>query len=118
MYPVLNVDIAISKMVDDILAASLAYDRHHGQAEGEMSGQFLSAFVAGAVTKVIKPTDLLLTKEEQHALAVQRYKQMKSVIQDAVASGFDAAMTAYTRQPMHYYCQVKPTPESANKQPC
>lgn len=74
-----------------------------------------SALVYRSLTKI--PGNLK-TKQAKFDWAQDSFLDMKTRIQEAVASGFTGGMKAWSGKDLDYYCTIKVTPEPKNTEPC
>jgi hydroxymethylpyrimidine/phosphomethylpyrimidine kinase len=57
-----------------------------------------------------------MTKEEAYEAVQQNFLVFKSLLQDNIAEGFDAAFKTYAGQTLDYYCIISPFPKPVNKE--
>lgn len=79
------------------------------EAIKEVSKVFLSKFIGVILFKTLheaaneKPE----SKNTQYQHTMNKYAEMKIRIQDAVAAGFQGAMSTFAKKDVDYYCVVK-----------
>jgi hypothetical protein len=76
--------------------------------------QFLSKFIGMAVYMSLTE-EVKGSKDQQFKLAKDNFADMKVKIQEAVSTGFSAAMMLFANKDIEYYCRVTPVPPPANK---
>lgn len=77
-----------------------------------MSTMFLARFVGGLIYRALnEKKSLNLVGETQEDFTLRNINNLKNQVQEAVASGFQNAMSAFSGQPLEYYCQIKPVPD-------
>lgn len=59
-----------------------------------------------------------MSKKDLYDLTANNFKNIKTNIQEAVASGFTGAMSTYSGKQVDYYCKLMVVPPAINKEPC
>lgn len=108
-------------LIDVIFKCLLEEEKERGVAFSQgVAISFLSRFIGGLVyntldhsTRSIQKLDL--TGKEQFDYTSKQYTEIKLSVENAVAAGFQGAMTTYSKMPIDFYCQVKTVPEPESK---
>ena len=80
-----------------------------------LSQQYLAKMIAAIVFKSLKDRpEHIKNNEEMADYSVKNFKDLKNEIQEAVAQGFQGAMSTYSGNHVEYYCQIKILPETKN----
>lgn len=96
------------------LLDSQTKSRGGGKAAKFVAMTFLARFIGIFIYRVL--TDKKEgTKEEACKYAIDNLADAKSKLQDAVAAGFQGAMTTFAGKQIEYYCQVKIVPPVISK---
>lgn len=75
----------------------------------------LCRFVGALVYKtLVEQPAINQTKPDHEAYVLKNTAELKAQLQDAVALGFQHAMSAFSGQTIEYYCQIKVVPEPNN----
>lgn len=83
----------------------------------DMTLQFISYFIGTAVYRVLRE-NRRGTKGEIQKRVQDDFRDFKHGMQEAVAFGFQAAMSNYSKINIDYYCKIVPEPEFKTKLPC
>jgi hypothetical protein len=60
-----------------------------------------------------------MTHAELEKFVLSNFSHAKLRTQEAIAAGFQSAMTAFTKKEVEYYCTIRPVPEfRVNRKPC
>jgi hypothetical protein len=70
-----------------------------------LTAQVMSAYIAGCIMESLQNGGKSAEK------TMREFGEMKSLIQMAVAGGFEAALGSYSGEFLEYYCIIKPVPE-------
>lgn len=77
---------------------------------------FLNQFIETLVSRVLNSgLDRSISKKLRLQLAMENYGRLKFAIQEAVAMGFQVPMETMAKQPVEYYCIIKPAQEPNNR---
>lgn len=79
---------------------------------------FLARYIGGLIYNALehKPTGFSgLTGKEQFDYISEQYADLKRRVEDAVAAGFQGAMSTYSKMPVDFYCKIKAVEEPASK---
>lgn len=102
-------------LIEVIFKSLLAEEKERGVSfSQEIAVTFLARFVGGIIYNALetKPHGFKdLTGTEQFDYTSTQYAELKRQVENAVASGFQGAMTTYSKMPIDFYCQVKAVPE-------
>lgn len=79
---------------------------------------FISAVVYQALSEEVKNSKNEVDKKKTYDKVYKNLSDMKEGMQDAIAAGFQGAMSTFSGKPIEYYCQIKTIPEPMNKKPC
>jgi hypothetical protein len=87
---------------------------------GQITALYLTYFIEALVLEALGryADEEMLTEKERYTYTRENFINAKTVIQNAVASGFEQAFTLHGEGNFEYYCVVAPTPEPLNKEPC
>jgi len=110
-------DLLSERAVEQIFDAFAAKAEAHGQEfVNDLYLKFLENYTAYLVFQTLKakPQD----DKDRETFVLENFAALKIRAQDAVAFGFGNAMTAFTKNNVDYYCQIKIVPPAANKEPC
>jgi hypothetical protein len=77
-----------------------------------VAATLVSRFVGALVYRTLTEEQAInQTKEQHEAFIMKNAADLKNQIQNAVAAAFQNAMSAFSGQPVEYYCQIKVVPE-------
>lgn len=106
-------------LIEVIFKCLLEEERERGVAfSQEIAITFLTRFLGGIIYNTLEHKPMGFSKsngKEQYEYTSKQYAHMKHQIENAVAAGFQGAMTTYSKMPVDFYCQVKTVPEPTNK---
>jgi len=60
--------------------------------------------------------ELIGSKKTKENKALDDIGEVKGLMQEAIAGGFEAAMKKFTGQTIEYYCVIRPVPASLSKE--
>lgn len=110
------------QMVSEVMKFIETTGAKHGKDGVRLlTAAFLASYVATTMYKVLSsqiPKELKSDKEKADHTR-DKYINLKTDVQNAVAAGLTEAMYKLTSRKIEYYCQLKAVPdEPANKLPC
>lgn len=77
-----------------------------------VAATFIARFVGAMVYRTLTEDQALnKTKAEHEAFVMKNVADLKNQVQNAVAAAFQNAMSAFSGQPVEYYCTIKIVPE-------
>ena len=87
--------------------------RSYGSKEARyVAATVISRFIGALVFRTLSETQSLNRTQKQHEeFILKNMAELKTQIQNAVANGFQNAMSAFNEQPIEYYCTIKPVPD-------
>lgn len=77
-------------------------------------GYFTEALLEVSLNSHLKEKD----KKVAYTKTQAAYNAMKLNVQNQVGEAFSRALSGFSKQPVDYYCTVKPTPQPLNTKPC
>lgn len=119
---IMSQDQAVSECSQYITNQVFRYLAHKRDMFGEdffqyLAFDFLTTYIGSLATGSLSfDTDGLSNTKAEKAVE-ENFVLFKTNLQDSVSAGVQEAMSQFTGQPVEYYCQVKPIPESVNKFP-
>lgn len=85
----------------------------------QLEMQFLSGYIGSVLYGTLnKKQDDVKGKKARANAHIERARDLKEKMQDAVATGFAAGFIAYTEVPTEYYCKIVHLDAPSNKEPC
>lgn len=90
-----------------------------GTLHKKLPAAFLNRFIAYTVYKTLQERpSYVRTNKEAYEFTMKNFNDMKAKIQEAVAIGFETAMSQYSGKTLEYSCTIAMVPEPSNKLPC
>lgn len=106
-------------LIEVIFKSLLMEEQDRGVAfSQEVAITFLARYVGGIIYNALehKPSGFKdLTGKEQFDYTSEQYASLKHQVENAVAAGFQGAMTTYSKMPVDFYCTVKAVEEPNSK---
>lgn len=90
----------------------------------ELALHFLANMLGASVFKLLQEVPAMnkkgekLSKKERTQLSLDNYATFKRGAQDAIAYGFQTALSTYSGMNVEYYCKITPVPEAKSKLQC
>lgn len=82
-----------------------------------VASMFVARFVGTLVFRTLtEPSALRTSKKDQEAFTNKNFLELKMSVQNAVAAGFQNAVSQFSGSTMEYYCLIKPVPEPTSNQ--
>ncbi len=80
--------------------------------ENYLVAMFVSRLIGEMVHRTLAERSTLnISHKDQEDLMMKNMSELKMAVQNAVAAGFQNAMSNFLGRPVEYYCQIKPVPE-------
>ncbi len=76
---------------------------------------FLASYIASLGAGFLNADYSHSTGKEKERLVMDGFLEFKQSVQDSVAAGMSGCMTAYSGQPIDYYCQLKVVPNPTGR---
>lgn len=73
---------------------------------------YLCFYLSGLLTLALSlESSAAKTKQQKYEVTTHNFLAMKKEVQEKVAVAFASAISQFTKQPIEYYCEIKPLPE-------
>ena len=81
----------------------------------DLATRYISSFLASVIIERLNELpEGEFTERQQYDFTAANFSEVKADVQNAVATAFEEALSAFAGKPVQYYCQVKPVPEPLN----
>ncbi len=103
-----EIEMLLAATLKIIDSAKKASDANNIRAEIA----FINLFVETLVSRTLADKANAGSSKTQHAESLKNnYGKLKLGIQEAVATGFETSMQKFSKQPIEFYCTIKPVVE-------
>ncbi len=107
----LSSDLALEvlRMIDDLRSKG-------GDAVAQaVTVDFLAAFTTASVVRALGDVSTAQSSRAQYEAASARFLAHKNAVQEAVAAGFQSAMSTFSGTAVEYYCMIKMVPDPVSR---
>lgn len=86
------------------------------QFAGRVIRHFLTSLVEIILTSsLVNEKSLSLSEKARYKVISQDFEDTKMLIQNSVAQAFERVISRFSKDPVSYYCLIRPTPEPTSE---